>query len=247
MDRYRTPRWIVAHVVVLLVAAVFVRLGIWQLDRLDERRTSNAIIADRRAAPAEDLQVLLASVPPDEVEYRPAFVSGTFDVRGEVLVRSRTYLGEAGYHVVTPLVTEPGVAVLVNRGWVPLEVDAAPAVPALPPGGRVEVTGTIRNSQTAPVLGPSDPSDGVLERVFWIDIPRLQVQTEQALVPVSIELAVQQPPQSGGLPIPVIAPEPTEGSHLAYAVQWFAFAIIGLVGYVALLRRSRVGERRSDG
>jgi len=249
--RFLTPRWIAAHVVVMVVASVFIRLGIWQLDRLEARRSHNDTVAGRTTQQPVELNRLLADVPTDELEYRRTVARGTFDVDEEILVRSRTYNGEAGFHVVTPLVTEPGVAVLVNRGWVPLGLDHPPVSPAFPPTGQVEVTGTVRDSQSAPALGPRDPSDERLERVYWIDIPRIQQQSGYLLAPVSIELRSQVPAQTGSLPVPVPAPGLSEGSHFAYAIQWFAFALIGLGGYGALLRRSRktggVGESDSPG
>ena len=121
----------------------------------------------------------------------------------------------------------------------PLDLNTPPVSSALPPVGLIEVTGTVRETQTAPALGPTDPSEGRLERFYWIDIPRLQQQSSYPLAPVSIELVSQLPTQSGRLPVPVPARMLTEGSHLAYAVQWFAFAVIGLGGYGALLRRNR--------
>lgn len=247
LQRYYSPRWIVAHVIVLVVVGLFARLGIWQLDRLDERRDQNTTIASRLALEPVGIGDLLDGVPPDQWDHRRVVVAGTFLPDDEVLIRSRTHNGEAGFHVVTPLLSDTGVAILVNRGWVPLDLDSPPIVPALPPVERVEVTGTVRESQSAPALGPNDPSDGKLARLYWIDIPRLQQQIPYELAPVSVELISQIPPQTGVLPIPVRARELTEGSHLAYAIQWFAFAIISLGGYAALLRRNRrvraVGER----
>ena len=67
---------------------------------------------------------------------------GIFDPGEEVLVRSQVHDGIAGWHVITPLVLADGRAVLVNRGWVPLEMDAVP-VPAAPPSGQVTVTGWV--------------------------------------------------------------------------------------------------------
>jgi surfeit locus 1 family protein len=246
LRRFLTPRWIIGHLVVLVVGGVFMRLGFWQLDRLEQRRVSNDAISDRMALPVTDLIELLGTAPPDELDHRHAVASGIFDVDEEILIRSRTSNGEAGFHVVTPLVVEEGLAVLVNRGWVPLEFDNPPVSPALPPPGRTEVTGTVRVSQSAPALGPRDPSDGDLERMYWIDIPRIQQQSPYALSAVSLQLQVQAPEQTGWLPVPTPTVDLTEGSHLAYAIQWFAFSLIGLGGYLALLRRSRksggVGE-----
>lgn len=239
LRRFLAPRWMIGHAVVLILAGLFIRLGIWQLDRLAERRVVNEVVSGRMALPPTDLGRLFSTTPADELEYRRAVATGTFDESEEILIRSRTHNGEAGFHVLTPLVTEGDGAVLVNRGWVPLEFDEPPVSPGLPPTDRTEVTGTVRNSQSAPALGPRDPPDGDLERMYWIDIPRIQQQSSYMLAPVSLELEAQIPAQTGLLPVPAAAPELTEGSHLAYAIQWFAFALIGLVGYAALLRRNR--------
>jgi surfeit locus 1 family protein len=59
------------------------------------------------------------------------------------------------------------------------------------------------------------------------------------LLPVYLQLSEQDPPQVEGLPAPAPLPELSEGPHLGYALQWFAFATIALVGYVVLLRRGR--------
>ena len=242
LQKYLTPRWLAAHVIVVIVVGVFIRLGIWQLDRLDERRARNEVVAARMELAPIGLDELLAGVPESEREFRRVVVAGIYDPDHEVLIRSRTYNGEAGFHVVTPLVSDDGVTVLVNRGWVPLDLDEPPVGPALPPTDTVEVAGTVRDSQSAPALGPSDPPDGRLERLYWVDIPRLQQQIPGRLAPVSIDLISQSPPQFGELPVPVTARELTEGSHRAYAIQWFAFALIGLGGYAALLRRNRTGR-----
>lgn len=243
--RFFSTRWIIGHLIVLIIVGAFVRLGIWQLDRLQDRRALKDIVSARMALPPSDLTGLLKDLSSDQLEYRRGVVSGIFDSGEEILIRSRTSNGEAGFHVVTPLVIGDDQAVLVNRGWVPLEFDDPPVGPALAPPDRTEVAGTLRKSQSAPTLGPRDPSGGKLQRMYWIDIPRIQEQSIYDLVPVSLELQAQVPQQTGSFPVPVPPRELTEGSHLTYAIQWFAFAGIGLAGYAALLRRSRrvrVGE-----
>jgi cytochrome oxidase assembly protein ShyY1 len=228
----------VAHLLVLIIAGLFLRLGAWQLDRLNERRELNATVEERRAAPPGEFDQIVGQFGMDELEYRSASLRGTFDPTEEVLIRSRTSNGEAGFHVITPLVTSSGNAVLINRGWVPLSLDTPQAPEARPPTGSVQLIGTIRVSESAPSLGPEDPADGVLERMYWIDIPRIQQQSVYRLASVFVEMAEQTPFQSSGIPVPVESGDLSEGSHLAYAVQWFGFALIGTVGYIALLRRS---------
>jgi surfeit locus 1 family protein len=233
-----TPRWLVAHVVVVVLAVLFVSLGFWQLRRLDERRLDNTVGESRFAAEADDLGVLLDSAGEDResLEFRRATATGVFQAADEVLIRSQVHQGVAGFHIVTPLLGEGGTAVLVNRGWVPLDVDEVPATAVPPPDGNVTVTGWVRQSQTRGALGPSDPEEGRLETLSRVDIARIQQQVDYELEPMYLSLLDDL---EGDLPIAAPAPSfDDEGPHLAYAIQWFSFAVIGLIGYFFLIRRA---------
>jgi surfeit locus 1 family protein len=228
---------VVAHLVVLALAVLFVRLGLWQLERLDARRLENAVAEQRYTSDPLDLSVLVAGAGEDleSLTYRRTVVTGVFDPANEVLIRSQVFRGTAGFHVVTPLVGEDGRAVLVNRGWVPLVFDQVPVTRALPPEGVVTVEGWIRPTRERQSLGPVDPEEGRLVALSRVDIARIQRQIPYELAPVYVILVGEQGEK---LPVPVKPPTfDDEGPHLGYAIQWFSFAIIGLVGYVALLRR----------
>jgi surfeit locus 1 family protein len=236
-----TPRWIAAHVVVVVVAIVFVNLGFWQLRRLDERRLENAVAESRYTAPPGDLGALLAAAGDDleSLRYRRTVVTGAYDVEHELLTRNQVYREQAGFHVVTPLAVDGG-AVLVNRGWVPLALDSPPVEQAAPEQGEVTVTGWVNPTQTRPALGPTDPADGVLEVMNRINIDRIQDQVPYDLAPVYVVLEGEE---GSELPVPLPPPEfEDEGSHLAYAIQWFGFTLIGVVGYGFLIRKS-LGRR----
>jgi surfeit locus 1 family protein len=233
-----SPRWITAHIVVIVIAVAFVNLGFWQLRRLNERQLENAVFESRFAAPPENLEDLLAAAGDDyeSLRYRRANVSGTYDVEYEVLTRNQVFQETAGFHVVDPLILGEHGAVLVNRGWVPLALDTPPIQQALPTDGDVTIQGWISPSQTRPALGPTDPSQGDLPVMSRIDIDRVQKQTPYELEPVYLVLAGEQ---TNDLPIPLSPPIfDDEGNHLAYAIQWFGFALIGLVGYGFLIRKS---------
>jgi surfeit locus 1 family protein len=172
----------------------------------------------------------------DSLEFRRATATGEFQPDDEVLVRSQVHQGVAGFHVITPLLGEGGNAVLVNRGWVPLDADQVPVEAASPPDGTVTVTGWVRPTQTRGALGPSDPDDGRLVTMSRVDIDRIQEQVSYELDPVYLSMLGDL---EGDLPIAAPAPSfDDEGPHLAYAIQWFSFALIGLVGYFFLLRRA---------
>jgi surfeit locus 1 family protein len=238
LRRLLTPKWVAAHVVVVALAVLFISLGFWQLGRLEERRLENAVGESRFDDDPQDFETLLQGSGDDEesLEFRRATFTGQFQPADEVLIRSQVYQAVAGFHVITPLVGEDGKAVLVNRGWVPLDADEVPVLAASPPEGPVTVTGWVRPAQTRGALGPSDPAGGRLVTMSRVDIDRIQQQIPYELAPVYLS-ALDDP--EGELPVP--APGPTfddEGPHLGYAIQWFSFALIGVIGYFFLLRRA---------
>lgn len=242
MKSILTPKWIAAHVVVIVIAIVFINLGFWQLGRLEERQLENSIAESRYRAPPEELGVLLAAAGEDQqsLRYRQAEVTGTYEPEHELLTRNQVYRDQAGFHVVTPLVFDDGGAVLVNRGWVPLPLDTPPIAEAAPDAGEVSVTGWINPTQTRPALGPTDPTGEVLDVMSRIDIERIQQQVPLDLAPVYLVLE-----GDGGDELPVALPAPEfedEGSHLAYAIQWFGFTLTGVVGYYFLVRKTLRGK-----
>jgi surfeit locus 1 family protein len=227
-----------AHVAVVALAILFISLGFWQLGRLGERQLENAVGESRFEADPADLSLLLDASGEDQdtLEFRRATATGVFQPDDEVLIRSQVHQGVAGFHVITPLVGEGGNAVLVNRGWVPLDADQVPVTAAPPPDGTVIATGWVRPTQTRGALGPSDPEDGRLVTMSRVDIDRIQQQVSYELEPVYLSLLDDL---EGDLPIVARAPSfEDEGPHLAYAIQWFSFALIGLVGYFFLIRRA---------
>jgi cytochrome oxidase assembly protein ShyY1 len=228
----------VAHLVVVILVVVFVSLGFWQLRRLEERQLTNAVGESRSQAAPVDIEVLLGAAgnDADSLEYRLATATGLFQPEHEVLIRSQVYQGAAGFHVITPLLSEEGSAVLVDRGWVPLGMDEVPVVEAAPPEGEVTVAGWVRPTQQRQALGPADPEDGRLVAMNRVDINRIQDQVPFDLAPVYLSLLGDQ--ETGQ---PILAAAPTfenEGPHLGYAIQWFGFTVIGIVGYFMLIRRS---------
>lgn len=231
----RTPRWIAALLVVAAVTAGFIALGRWQLDRHDEVRLDNSIRSTRLAEQPLPLGQMLAAVGDsiDSLEYRRAVAEGIFRPAQEVLVRNQVENGTAGFHVVTPFDFEGGT-LLVNRGWVPLAFDEVPVGQTPPPTGEVTIEVVVRLSQERPSVGRVEP-DGQLSIVNRIDIERLREQMD-GLVPVWGQLVASGEPV---LPIPVAIPDfDDNGPHLAYAAQWFLFAVITVVGSAFLIRSS---------
>ena len=247
-----TPRWIALFVFALVVTATCVRLGIWQLDRLGQRRELNDQIRSGLAATPSTLGDLSVEAgDAGAFAYRRVEVSGTYDTQHEVLLYGRALDGRPGHHVLTPLVSDagddgaPGTgAILVDRGWVPFELDVPPVPQAAPPTGPVTVAGylvPVQHEDDAVIdRGPS----GAVLTVRHADPAVLEDEAPYELWPLALQLRTQSPPQSGDLPTIVPPPELDEGPHLSYAIQWFTFATIAVVGYVVLVRREAKDRAR---
>jgi cytochrome oxidase assembly protein ShyY1 len=230
----RSPTWIAGAVIAAAVAVIFVNLGLWQLRRLDERRALNATIESRFDAPPADLGELLDTWghDPAALQYRRAVVTGRYAVGEEVLLQARTYRSRSGHNVVTPLVWDGGV-IAVNRGWVPIDSEGPPVPTARPPDDAVTTTGVLLLSEDRGPLGRQNP-DGSYDNIGRIDLGILAPQWGPGLVPVYLQLEEQNPAQ-GQYPIPLDPPEVVEGPHLGYAVQWFLFAAVIMIGFPSLV------------
>lgn len=242
-----SPRWRWITLAALGLVAVFIRLGMWQLDRLEERRTENALIASRITNPP----VQLTGVPLDidANEYRRVTVRGTYDHSQEVVLRNRSRNGVPGVDIITPLrITGSEQSVLVNRGWVPLLQYEQAAMQQFVVPGEANIEGIVRKTQPRrSSLGAEDkvPVDGMLRSWFRVDIERISDQVPYPLLPFFVE----QLPREGApdLPFPQPNTELSEGSHMSYAIQWFSFALILVCGYAALVATRSSDRSRGQG
>lgn len=234
------PKWIAGHVIAVVAVVVFVAMGFWQLRRLHERQDFNAMLLSRTTVAEEPLDDVLAQFgdSQEDLELRLVVASGRYAPEEEIILIARSFNGLSGHHVLTPLYLEDGRAVVVDRGWVSIDLDSPGMAEFAPPVGTVTVYGALRKTEVRGSFGPVDPDDGLLAQVARVDLQRIDRQIAGDVVPVYIQLLDQDPAQLGGVPALVALPEPSEGPHRGYAVQWFLFALVTAVGYPVLLRRT---------
>jgi surfeit locus 1 family protein len=243
-------RWLIPTLLVFAGTALCIRLGIWQLDRLEQRRAFNAQFEAARVQPVLDLN---QEQPENltEMEWRAVKATGEYDFAHQVAVRNQYYGSEYGYHLLTPLrfipMTSPSgqsgqaVAVLVDRGWIPAEGNASVSDwRKYDAAGLVEVAGQIRLTQSKPAIGGvADPlpEDGARLDVWNnADITRIAAQMPYPVLPVYIQPDADPDDTVPPIPFqPVI--ELTEGPHFGYALQWFTFATILFLGYPIFLQK----------
>lgn len=250
MSRYRfalRPAWIVSHLFVLLLIVTMINLGFWQLRRLDQRKEFNATVREHAAAePVTGSQLVRASDGANDVaavEWRRVTVRGAYR-RDDVLVANRALDGEPGYWIVTPLVTVDSGTVAVVRGFVTRALVTTGPVPGTAASSEpVEVTGFVRVPGTSARFA-TDTANGELTQTNKVDVRALGQRWGVTLAPYWVQLSEQQPPQQGDALRPVPRPKLDNGPHLSYAIQWFIFSAIGIVGYPLILRRNAHGRSR---
>jgi len=206
-------REVTLAIVAGVVAALCVSAGVWQLGRLEQRRTRNAALAARLALPAIELR---SGISADNARQRRVVARGVYDFAAERTWTGRSFQGTPGVSLITPLRLADGSAVLVDRGWV-FSPDAFHVDHAL---YREPDTATVTGIAVIPPRGRGD-----------VDVA--------GFLPFVIQLETPEPPPNRGLPRRWPPPAFDDGPHLSYAIQWFSFALIALVGTAVLIRKGR--------
>jgi surfeit locus 1 family protein len=218
----------------LLASAGFVRLGIWQLSRLHQRRAANVVTIAARSAPP--VPITAASAGTDTLGEHYVVAEGRYDHAHEIVLRGEVLEGAPGVEVVTPLLlAEGGPAVLVNRGFLP----APDAVSAVTDGTQELGRQTVRGLALPLGSAPGEPMEHA-GRMTWrrLDIGALRQRLPYPLLPIYV---LQTPDSSLSMFPRRLEPPPVdEGPHLSYAIQWFLFA--GLAAAFAMLVVGRTGD-----
>jgi surfeit locus 1 family protein len=216
----------------VLAAALFSRLGIWQVHRLQERRARNALVISR----LDSAQVDLAALPRDTAlaRFRRVRVVGTPDYDNELVLAARTHNGAPGVDLITPMrIAGSDTAVLLNRGWV-YSPDAA----------------TLRESRwrenDTVVVGYAEilpPSGGASYASRPHTLTRLTYTSASAALPYPVlpfyVVVMGDTTTVAGRPQRVGVPPLDEGPHKSYAIQWFFFALVALVGAGIVVSKQR--------
>jgi surfeit locus 1 family protein len=235
-------RWWWVTLIAIAAVGVLIRLGIWQLDRLAERRAFNArTISQQQAAPLTlDSSTLSADLL--SMEYRSVIVTGRYDFTQQVVLRNQVWTNQPGVDLLTPLVISGTTrALLVDRGWIPQDEAAPDRRSQYDKPGVVTVRGVLRRPQAKPDFGgvPDPPlAVGQTRLDAWniVNLERIGRQINVPMLPAYIQ---QSPEKTQAAPPYLTEPQLdlTEGPHFSYAIQWFTFAAILAVGYPIFVRR----------
>ena len=236
-------RTIAFIVFAIAMGAGCVRLGVWQLSRLSERRERNATISSRVFA--QPVSFGAATRDSATARYRQVQLSGRYDYSRQLIYTSRSRSGAPGVQILTPLATTADTPpVLVNRGWVYAPDGMTIDLSQWGEGDSVTVVGYIE--EFVPARGPVTTSS-VTRAVRHLVRDSIEARLGTAVAPF---LVVQRlgSEQIGPIlhPSRIGVPALDEGSHRGYAIQWFSFAAIAVIGVGAVVRLEQKNRRRED-
>lgn len=210
---------------------LFIAAGQWQWNKAAAKASLQAELEARGADAA--LSMPTTRVDAESLRYRRLVARGHFEAQYQILIDNRTYRGQAGYHVITPLRLEGSeMRVLVNRGWIPLQGDRGTLPTIDTPTGPVEVSGTAivpRTSFFTLGKGETEAAHGVWQN---LDLARYGEAVSFPIKSVVLQLDADSP--AGGFVREWPRPDDRRQTNLGYALQWWSFAATTVVLWLFL-------------
>ncbi|WP_027149649.1 SURF1 family protein [Methylobacter tundripaludum] len=216
---------IIPTLVYLCLLPMLIALGMWQLDRSEQKR---AFLKEQEQALATETLHLSATIEhnTEALRYRNVEVTGRYDVAHQFLIDNQISDGKAGYFVLTPFIlTGETKAVLVNRGWIPLNQNRSILPDLQINKAEAIIAGRINHFPSVGIklAGAEIPTEGWPSVVQVVDSDVLAKKLGYSLFQFQIELAKELPDgyKREWHTSTIMQPE----QHTAYAIQWFALAL----------------------
>jgi surfeit locus 1 family protein len=234
------PRRWLAVTAALLSIALTARLGVWQLDRAQQKRDRQALIdARQHLPPLETAELSRLADQAEQQHHRRIRLQGRWSPEHTVYLDNRQMAGRPGFFVLTPLVLQDGVAVLVQRGWMPRNfLDRNALAPVPTPGGWVELLGRVAPPPARLLEFSKVASGSIRQNLDLVSFagetglrlaPAMVLQLEPVRSAADVGAAVGVAGDSGqrdGLQRDWPAPAVDIGKHHGYAFQWFALSAL---------------------
>jgi cytochrome oxidase assembly protein ShyY1 len=243
-----SPKWIGFALFMIVLAAVMVALGFWQLDRYHLRHGINVRIDRANAAAPVPWQNVASLDHPvaDGQEWTRVTLTGTYDTAGTVVARERTVNDSVGVEILTPLRLDDGSLVMVDRGWLPSSGASATELPTVPPApaGDVTIVGRIHQPESRADQPVRLGGALTIRRINPAKLTGYLTSGGGHLYPDYLLLDSQQPGAPSGVTAIPADHEPS-WMNAGYTVQWWAFAALTLAGFAWAARRE--AHDRRDG
>ncbi|PKO07441.1 MAG: hypothetical protein CVU41_01715 [Chloroflexi bacterium HGW-Chloroflexi-3] len=237
-------KWTLTTILVLIGVYVLIRLGFWQLDRLESRRQFNQHYLEQISSPIINLNDESNHQELLNMEYREVSVSGFYNFKNEIYLQNQAFDNIPGYRVVTPLKIDNNEnLVYIERGWISLEdlkdIEVINSIYTQ----HQNIEGIIRLPQSESDFGgiSSNASESNSQFFLYVDLDLLTTELDYGLLPIYVQLKDVSNNQKPYSKLPEI--EITEGPHFGYAIQWFFFASLLGIGYPFFVWKQIWGEK----
>lgn len=237
-----SPRFVWPTLFAIFGLTLLIGLGTWQLQRLSWKNDLIQRITRELNQPAMDESALhRCAASPAFCEFRKIALEGTYLHDQEALLYGRTYGGKPVTYLITPLKLSSGETLLVDRGWVPDNVDMKSLHPVQ---GKVSLTGYIRTQSSRNAFTPNNSYEK--KRLFSVEpLAWAKAYDVQKVLPFYLVLQEMDSKE----PFPRMAEPLTVGLrnfHLSYAITWYLLAFALLIVYVFYIRKYRNSSQRSE-
>tara|TARA_R110002072_G_scaffold83910_3_gene190183 strand:- start:11999 stop:12757 length:759 start_codon:yes stop_codon:yes gene_type:complete len=238
------PSLLVSSFFLILIIGL-IGLGAWQLNRADEKQSLQTLI-DQRSS----LEPLSLNMPFEEfAPYQIVRATGQYKSKDSILLDNIVYQGKAGYYLITPFeILASRAVILVNRGWLPQGKTREDLPEFKTPKDVITIEGHLNHPRSKPVLlgNISNPISATPPLWYYMDQNFFSQINGYPILPLVLKLnAKGQTSTYTSSPIPSDETEPAliqdwpsydskSGMHIGYAIQWFVFALFGLVAYAGL-------------
>ncbi len=231
------PRRLRPRLLPTLAAAVLVpaltALGFWQLDRARQKELLKDEYAARSEGPA--LRIEARPLTAEAVRYYKVGAQGEYEDDYQILLANRIHRRQLGYHVLTPLRLPGGdVRVLVNRGWIPHDLQRSQPTPTRTPKGTMGIEGlaVVPHKNVYATTGPAQPTPGWSRIWSGLDLDEYAAAVPFPVQPFVILLDADS--DAGGYVREWRPPVLEPAKNRSYALQWFSMAVAVLVIYLLL-------------
>ncbi|MDH5180713.1 MAG: SURF1 family protein [Gammaproteobacteria bacterium] len=223
---------LVPTLVTLILLPIFIRLGFWQLDRAEQKRSMQTRYEQRAQLPSFHLEPRVGDG--DEMEYRRVYVRGIFESKEQILIDNKIHKGKVGYYVVTPLkMNGSNQYVLINRGWVQASPDRNELPDIAVPDKMVTIHGVLVKPRQD-IFMISDKNRESMAwpaRMQWLDLKEIEKAGKKSFYPFAVLMDADAPDgyvrEWGKVNL-----DPNKNT--SYAMQWFSFAVLLVIIYIGV-------------
>ena len=225
----------------LVLFSIMFSLGIWQLNRVNEKELLQQTVNERTQRETSSLNIKPFHAQPLN-PYDQTQVMGHYLPEDQFLLDNIIHKGKAGYYVLTPFeIDQTHEVILVNRGWVSQGKNRQDLPNITIDSKKRTLTGTLAAHRSKPViLGNIDQPISEDSRLwYYMDVKYFEKNAGYRVLPLALQLESEQNLENA---IPSAANlirewpkfDAKTGMHIGYSIQWFVFALFILLAFIGL-------------